>query len=425
MLIPPDWDGQSFCRYAVCWPDSPLWKIILRGLVSEPARGFFWDERTGTVTEVLAGFRQTLDENLHLPEVIMACGDTGLQEGLQAIAQAIITASATASASANATANGCCEQTIIDQNGGVAGSTTQPATGETIPIFGTQPPQSVPPGEYPEGYASLPEYDLDKCQVANLVVTGAVGSFRGLGALGVFNYIALAGLIVLAITGAIIFPPALIPMAAAALGFLALEVTTLTLVANEIEANRDEWVCWLYESDSVETALSLIADGLDAIITGLGLVGKVGWAVKTIGLLIFNADTLNQLYTKVAHLTYPDADCSACVACPEIFSVFPDAEGEHQELPYTALSYHYPEQPAAPYVSFWQIATSGSSILIKNITGHSPSTYWENDFVIIDWSGNRSYDSDAVPDEETVHENVKFIYFVSNSSFSFDVECVT
>ncbi|MCK6627828.1 MAG: hypothetical protein L6R45_21960 [Anaerolineae bacterium] len=73
--IPTDWDGQTFCRFAICWPDSPLWRALLRGLVTEPARGFFWDEKTGYIKGVLADFRQTMDYNLQLECVIMSCGD--------------------------------------------------------------------------------------------------------------------------------------------------------------------------------------------------------------------------------------------------------------------------------------------------------------------------------------------------------------
>ena len=40
---------------SICWPDSLLWRVLLRGLVTEPARGFFWDERTGWVKDVESG----------------------------------------------------------------------------------------------------------------------------------------------------------------------------------------------------------------------------------------------------------------------------------------------------------------------------------------------------------------------------------
>lgn len=243
-----------------------------------------------------------------------------LQAGFDSLADAIRDASPNQGLLALAAAMGrgsgsssCCEDDIVDnQHGGYAGYFTQPGTGETWPIFGTEPPLSVPPGEFPEGFESEAEYKLDKCQVANLVVDGAIASLRGLGALGVFNYIAVAGLIVLAITGAIIFPPAFIPIACAAIGVLALEVTVLTLAANEMQTHREELVCMLYNSDSVESALAVVADFVDGLIATLDLTGPKGMAVKQIILLLINGDTLNQLFSKVAHLSYPDADCAYC-----------------------------------------------------------------------------------------------------------------
>lgn len=194
---------------------------------------------------------------------------------------------------------------------GVVGSIDQ-GSGETIPIYGTNPPLGVEPGQFPEGYESEEEYLLDKCQIANLMVDGFVQTLRNLGALGVFNFVALTGLIILAIAGIIIFPPAFVPIAAAALGVLSVNVTILAVVANEIEANRSEWVCTLYNSDSTDAAIEAIADLLDIIISSLEVTGPVGLAIKTICLVLVNGETLNQLFTKTAHILYPDADCSGC-----------------------------------------------------------------------------------------------------------------
>ncbi len=149
MPIPDDWDGLSFCRFAICWPDSPLWRVVLRGLVSEPARGFFWDERTGRVTDVLAGFRQTLDYNLELWEVIMACGESSA--ALNQIAAAIRLLAA----------NQCCGEAPPD-NGGIQIVIQTPA-GVTIPIYGSQPPGSLDPGEVPPDYPGTSREYMRTC----------------------------------------------------------------------------------------------------------------------------------------------------------------------------------------------------------------------------------------------------------------------
>ena len=64
MPIPTDWDGTGFCDYLINWPDSPMWRRILKGLVSDPALEIFWDEQTGDVPEILADFEPTLNPNL-------------------------------------------------------------------------------------------------------------------------------------------------------------------------------------------------------------------------------------------------------------------------------------------------------------------------------------------------------------------------
>jgi len=49
--IPDDWDGETWKDICILWPDSPLWRGILRGFLSTPRRGRFWDEHTGNVRD--------------------------------------------------------------------------------------------------------------------------------------------------------------------------------------------------------------------------------------------------------------------------------------------------------------------------------------------------------------------------------------
>lgn len=243
-----------------------------------------------------------------------------INEGLSAIAVSLQSlANSTKSNNdllgrAIAAAAACCEEQVINQGGGVIGSITQPIGGNEYPIFGTEPTLEVPTGTFPDGYTDEAEYLADKCQMANLVVTGVIGTLRGLGALGVFNGVALAGLIVACLVGVLVFPPAFIPIAAACIGLLSVEVTLLTLAANEIDANRGEWVCAIYKSESVESALAIIADLCDALIATIGATDLRAMAVKQILLLLFNGDTVNQAFKKTAHVVYAGADCSDCTS---------------------------------------------------------------------------------------------------------------
>lgn len=61
--IPDDWDGQNWRCVRVEWPDSPQWLALLRGLLSTPARGRWWDERSGIVTDAQATGREIYRRN--------------------------------------------------------------------------------------------------------------------------------------------------------------------------------------------------------------------------------------------------------------------------------------------------------------------------------------------------------------------------
>lgn len=62
--IPDDWqpDGEYVC-VEIRWPNSPLWIAILTGFLSLPAYGYFWDERSGTITDVQQIGRAIFDLN--------------------------------------------------------------------------------------------------------------------------------------------------------------------------------------------------------------------------------------------------------------------------------------------------------------------------------------------------------------------------
>lgn len=305
---------------------------------------FYWPTRIGRWIDGTRFELSTLSEYQDTQEKLqdldgrlgenMACD---INDGLGAIASSIDGLSASIAGMSSGsnvqtvTNNLCCEQTIINQSGGVIGNITQPVGENTYPFFGTEEPLEVSPGEFPEGFETEEEYLLDKCQVSNLMVTGVIQSLRNLASLGVFNGVALAGLVILAISGAIVFPPAAIPLMCAAIGILSVNVTILAVVAQEIEDNREEWVCAVYNSDSAEIAVSLIADLIDGIVASIGATGPVAMAIKQVVMVLVNADTLNQAYSKVAHLLYPDADCSGCIVdcgdegTPQHFPVYSNA----------------------------------------------------------------------------------------------------
>lgn len=51
--IPDDWNGQDWTCVEIQWPNSAKWLAVLAGLLSQPMRGWGWDEQTGpTLPEV-------------------------------------------------------------------------------------------------------------------------------------------------------------------------------------------------------------------------------------------------------------------------------------------------------------------------------------------------------------------------------------
>jgi len=47
--IPSDWDGLNWVCREIIIPNSPIWRAVWRGVLSNPTRGRFWDETTGTI----------------------------------------------------------------------------------------------------------------------------------------------------------------------------------------------------------------------------------------------------------------------------------------------------------------------------------------------------------------------------------------
>lgn len=52
--IPNDWAGEEWACVIIEWPDSPRWMGLLRGLITTPVRGRFWDGQTGSISDAQA-----------------------------------------------------------------------------------------------------------------------------------------------------------------------------------------------------------------------------------------------------------------------------------------------------------------------------------------------------------------------------------
>lgn len=50
--IPDDWSGDDWECVQIQWPKSEKWLAILAGFITQPMRGRFWDERTGSIKAI-------------------------------------------------------------------------------------------------------------------------------------------------------------------------------------------------------------------------------------------------------------------------------------------------------------------------------------------------------------------------------------
>jgi hypothetical protein len=204
-------------------------------------------------------------------------------------------------------------------------------TDDATPTDGEFEPASE---NYPDGFDSKADYLQYKCEVANLIIDGVLKAMRTMGALTSLLAVGqvIAATVAAATAGTIIILPPLgflavvaAVVAVLAAGFVSTEL--LLTMADELEAERQDIVCRLYESANTLEAVSSTIDGLEIIISAAivagGIPGPLTATASTfLGTIVakfFNSDTLNQLFTLVADINYAGADCSTCgtvVGCP-------------------------------------------------------------------------------------------------------------
>lgn len=312
MPIPDDWDGTEYCRFAVCWPNSPKWLAVLRGQATEIARGWFWDEASGNLLDTLDAARQTLDNNIELPGVLMACGDAQLSE---------IAAAINALAAAQ-----CCDG--VPSNGGIQGSVDDGAGG-SIPVFGEAPPFDYPIGEVPPDFpGTLEEYDQAKCATAAAIVAGAIQTARNLAYINFAQTAGLVALVVAATGGFIVLPIVAIPLLIAAAIVLVETQALLIAFADGMQDEFDGLVCALVENNGTTTILTAVSAIISTILVAIPATGLAATFLRLVAGIIFNTDVLSQLFSAQAGQAPPyDCNCDDCSSENDIIFEF-DADTE-------------------------------------------------------------------------------------------------
>lgn len=308
--IPGDWDGSTWYKWAVCWPDSELWRGFLRGLLTLPARGWTWDASTGDLMAVIETGKEIRAANLPLVGSFMSCNDENLASAFTDIAAAIRLLAARSSA------NGCCDtpETVIQNS--IQNFVVQPVGGNPIPVYGSEPTLGLGTGEFPPEFETEEEFNLAKCQVAHMIIDRFIKTLRDLGSITNFDFYALGGAVVAIIGFNLAFPPALIPTLIGAMIILAAAAYYLPQVADYVQDNREEWICMLYEGESTELIIGAIADAADIAVAFVTAPTGLGAAIKLVIMVVLNADNVNELFRGLAASGYPDAECTC--GCQEL-----------------------------------------------------------------------------------------------------------
>lgn len=295
--IPDDWDGVSWCEYGICWPDSEAWRAILRGFITTPMRGRYWDERSGNLLEIQEVGKQIWLDNIPLREVIMSC-TTG-----QEIADAIRYLANKLGSS------GCCGGLgpIVLTGSGVGGTGVLEEAASEIDDTGWT-------GEVPAGFEDWAEWKTNKCNAASYILTQWQEDIARAQTINFVGGTALPALLeVLAVT---LFSPIpgdeLIILA----GLIILAISegviedALTAIANCLTDNHDDLLCALYMGGTVGAIQTEVGTLFDTCLENIAQ--PAGYIARQFVNNWMNNDNLNRLFEKNEAVNYPAADCAAC-----------------------------------------------------------------------------------------------------------------
>jgi len=293
--IPDDWQGE-YCCYSVKWPKSPQWEAVLRGIISIPRTGRFWDESTGTITDTQAVVEQTLNYNYAMKEALVSCGS----DELSLIADAI-QALAAAQTANGALSSNCCNS----EHPGAYGAGTMPT-----PISTTSPgdPATDPP---PDGFDTWAEWRANKCARCDDFVVELERSVLNLQN-AIFIGTEASGLaLVFTILISVPIPfVACYSLALLLLGVAAEEV--LDGAHTVLTFNRTDLVCALYNGRTAAESRSNFISLFNSRVDDGGYSTINAYAIKQVMDIMVGSEGLNQLTEKSLVRNYDEADCSGC-----------------------------------------------------------------------------------------------------------------
>lgn len=361
--IPTDWNGEDWTCIPVEWPNSIEWLALLRGFVGTPARGRFWDERTGSILDA-----QAIGLDIEERNNIVACDDIVIAlQGIQAAVENIdVSSSSQASVQADINVSVQALTTIV--NDVIANQTLQlVASSQAVAVSQSSayawsrafaeatapvtiinnvnlqfrpynPSTDIPPTTFEQGETGLTAVaqtatDIERCKRAYWLYQNSLKLYQYMveGRKNIYGSIlSIAGLIADGLSTAaiqspgevkmILVPASVLLQVAHIMGELQ-EQNFLTDALDEVVAwmidAKQDIICMLYDGQRFDDATDVIWNGLKVDFEGFS-----GTALYT-GLLkiVFNYSTLGALYwtsdLQSSLPPIPPPDTAICDVCEE------------------------------------------------------------------------------------------------------------
>lgn len=346
--IPDDFDGD-YCEYSVCWPSSRQWLAVLRGVLTIPFDGRFWNGNTGSILGAKAQIEPTLTHNLQNIEVIMSCS-SDVSNALLQIAAALNNQTAVGGGSGS----GCC-------GGSTGGAGMYPPNPGGVDTTDSDPATDPPP----EGYDSWEQYETQRCGVATQIMEDLQTS------LGQMTIIVVSGLSVEALVELLIVT---LTLTISTAGLVAIAGLLLTIGATVICAtalslvndNFAELVCALLDGTNSQTSRASFLAKWYEIVDDAAIDPIEGFAIKQLIEYMVGNEEINRMYTPNSAIDYSGYSCPGCE--DECFTFDEDTEG------FTVQTLSPSEAPDPDYDHLGLVTQEDGTLLIT--AGIAPNSFY-------------------------------------------------
>jgi hypothetical protein len=189
--------------------------------------------------------------------------------------------------------------------------------------YGTETPLDEPTSfGGGEEYATEAEYLADKCATANAIVNSLIGSLNSMSILTLASLVAGSVAVAIIGVGLLTVPPVAVLVA---LAFTGLAFGALSTLASEIDDNKTDLVCLLYNSTGATNAYDSMKAWIEEISLDIGFVEVEIGALADVVMNLCPIDTLNALFTSVGLPEVPGDTVTCETACLECLDYFVSA----------------------------------------------------------------------------------------------------